>query len=183
MSVVKGQDHTIGSVFHWFVSYSYHINQTNNSLDTAVWTFDIAYPISNRCTSFSFHINQTNHFWDIAQRVFDLEKHTYEMCNEKSLHKVFNSISRKSDQVISIIRGINIPSFIVIRWVVRTLSWRQSKYLLITISSLIQTYIFLVQICNIWHNQFRRERQNSLQCRTRRRKRTKNIESRQTWVT
>ena len=105
------------------------------------------------------------------------------MLKENSLHKVFNSISPKSDQVISMIRGINIPSFIVIRWLVGTLSWRQSKYLLITISSFIQTYIFLVQIYNVWHNQFRRQRQNSLQCRTRRRKRTKNIESRQTCVT
>ena len=91
MGVVKGQCHTVGPVSHQLTSFSFHINQTNNSWDTAISKFDletskvkvmsevkgqghILYPVSNRCTSFSFHINRTNHSWDMAKIVFDLEK-------------------------------------------------------------------------------------------------------------
>ena len=75
MGVVKGQCHTVGPVSYQLTSFSFHINQTSNSWDTAVLKFDletskvnvmsevkgqghILYPVSNRCTSFSFHINR-----------------------------------------------------------------------------------------------------------------------------
>ena len=91
MGVVKGQCHTVGPVSYQLTSFSFHINQTNNSWDTAISKFDletskdkvmrevkgqghILYPVSNRCTSFSFHINRTNRSWDMAKIVFDLEK-------------------------------------------------------------------------------------------------------------
>ena len=91
MGVVMGQCHTVSPVSYQLTSFSFYINQTNNSLDTAISKFDletskvnvmsevkgqghILYPVSNRCTSFLFHINRTNHAWDMAKIVFDLEK-------------------------------------------------------------------------------------------------------------
>ena len=90
MRVVKGKCHTVGPVSYQLTSFSFHINQTNNSWDTAILKLDlesskvkvmsevkgqghILYPAWNRCTSFSFHINRTNHSWDMAKIVFDLE--------------------------------------------------------------------------------------------------------------
>ena len=89
MGVVKGQCHTVSPVSYQLTCFSFHINQTNTSWDTAISKFDletskvkvmsevkgqghILYPVSNRCTS--FHINRTNHSWDMAKIVFDLEK-------------------------------------------------------------------------------------------------------------
>ena len=91
MGVVKGQGHTICPVSYYLTSFSFNINQTNNSGDRPISKFDlktskvkvmkevkgqghILYPVSNQCTSFSFHINRTNHSWDMAKIVFDLEK-------------------------------------------------------------------------------------------------------------
>ena len=91
MGVVKGQGHTICPVPYELTSYSFNINQINNSGDRAISKFDletskvkvmsevkgqghILYPVSNQCTSLSFHINRTNHSWDMAKIVFDLEK-------------------------------------------------------------------------------------------------------------
>ena len=71
-------------------SFSFHINQTNNSWNRAISKFDLEtskvkvmsevkgeghmlYPVSNRCTSFSFHINHTKNSWDMAKIVFELE--------------------------------------------------------------------------------------------------------------
>ena len=99
MGVVKGQGHTISPVSYQLTSFSFHINQTNNSGDRAISKFDletskvkvmsedkgqghILYPESNQCTSFSFHINRTNHSWDMAKIVFDLEKNTSEIFKE-----------------------------------------------------------------------------------------------------
>ena len=73
MSVVKGQGHTIGPVSYQLASFSFNINQTNNSGDRAISKFDletskvkvmsevkgqghILYPVSNQCTSFSLHM-------------------------------------------------------------------------------------------------------------------------------
>ena len=83
--------HTICPVSYQLTSFSFHINQTNNSGDRAILKSDletskvkvmneakgqghILYPVSNQCTSFSFHINRTNHSWDMAKEMFDLEK-------------------------------------------------------------------------------------------------------------
>ena len=91
IGVAKRQCRTVGLVSYQLTSFSFHINQTNNSWDRAISKFDletskvkvmsevkgqgdILYPVSNRCTSFSFHINRTNHSWDMAKIVFDLEK-------------------------------------------------------------------------------------------------------------
>ena len=105
MGVVKGQGHTIGPVSYQLTSFSFNINQTNNSGDRAISKYDlltskvkvmsevkgkghILYPVSNQCTSFSFHINRTNHSWDMAKIVFDFEK-TY----PKFLKKIFQNNS------------------------------------------------------------------------------------------
>ena len=66
----------------------------------------ILYPVSNRCISFSFHINRTNYFWDIAKIMFDLEK-----THPNLLTKICQN-----------------ECFVVIRWVVLTLSRRQANF-------------------------------------------------------
>ena len=92
MSVVKGQGHTIGPVSYQLTSFSFNINQTNNSGDRAISKFDLEtskvkvmsevkgqcqrlYAVSIQCTSFSFHINPTDHSWDMAKIVLTLKKH------------------------------------------------------------------------------------------------------------
>ena len=83
MGVVKRKGDTFGAASYWFISFSFHMNQTNNCWDTAMLKFvlenskvkvmsevkgqgHIAYPVANQCTSFSFHINRNNHSWDMA---------------------------------------------------------------------------------------------------------------------
>ena len=90
MGIVKGQGQIVGPVTKWFASFAFHINETNNSWDTAILKFDLEkskvkfmgavkgqghkiHPLFNWCT-FSFHVNRTNQSWDIVNRVFDLEK-------------------------------------------------------------------------------------------------------------
>ena len=41
MGVVKGKGHTIGPVSYQLTSFSFHINQTNNSGDRAISKFDL----------------------------------------------------------------------------------------------------------------------------------------------
>ena len=104
MGVVKGQSYTVGPVSY---SFSFHINQTNNSWDTAISKFDletskvkvmsdvkgqghISSPVSNQCTSFTFHINRTNHSWDMDKIVFDLEQgksEGFESCDRPIVRK------------------------------------------------------------------------------------------------
>ena len=84
------------------------------------------YPVSNRCTSFSFHINQTYHSWDMSKRVFDREKTHPNFLTEICPQKVSITISPKSNQVISIARGIKMPSF--------DCYWILSKFLLINVT-------------------------------------------------
>ena len=104
--------------------------QTNNSADRAISKFDletskvkvmrevkgqghILYPVSNQCTSFSFHINRTNHSWDMAKKGVWPWKNTSKIT-------VFNRISPKSNQVITMTRATMLPRFVVIRWVILT---------------------------------------------------------------
>ena len=106
MGVVKEQGHIVVRVSNWFASFSFRIDQTNNSWDTAISKFGlekskikvmgevksqghIVYPVFNWCTSFSFHVNQINHCWDMVNRVFDLEKNTSEILNKKLPPKKF----------------------------------------------------------------------------------------------
>ena len=88
----------------------------------------IVHPVFNRCTSFSFHINRANHSWDMSNREFDLEKNTSEIFKENLAKIFFNRIPPKSNQVISMIRGILRLSFVVIGWVVLTSSCRQANF-------------------------------------------------------
>ena len=107
------QGHTIGSVSYQLPSFSFHINQTNNSGDRAILKFNletskvkvmsevkgqghILYPVSNQCTSFLFYINRTNHSWDMAKIVFDLEKthpkFLKKICQNKRFEQKFSKI-------------------------------------------------------------------------------------------
>ena len=90
----------------------------------------ILYPVSNQCTSFSFHINPTNHSWDMAKIVLTLKKHIRNFSRKFAKITVFNIISPKSNQVITMTRATKLPRFVVIPWVVLTLSCRQAKFLL-----------------------------------------------------
>ena len=95
MGMVKGQGHTVSPVYNLSTYLSFHINQTNNSWNTAISKFDIekskvkvmgedkgwghiVQTVSNRCTSFSFQVNRINHSWDMANRVFDLENQSFQ---------------------------------------------------------------------------------------------------------
>ena len=91
----------------------------------------IVYPVSERCTSFPFHINRTNHSWDMSNTVFDFEK-TYPKFLKKIWQKnrVAYKIPPKYNQVISMTRGISLPSFVEIGGVVLTSSCRQANFCL-----------------------------------------------------
>ena len=125
MGVVEGQCRTVRPVSYQLTSFSFHINQTNNSWDTAISKFDletskvqvmsevkgqghILYPVSNWCTSFSFHINQTNHSWDMAKIMFDLEKTHPTFLKEFAKITVFNRSAPKSNQVITMTSAIKL---------------------------------------------------------------------------
>ena len=95
MGVVKVQGHAVSPTSNWFTSLFPHINQRNNSWDSASSKFEleksivkvmgeakdqgqIVDPASNWCISFSFHINRTNHSRDMYKRVacFTLKKNS-----------------------------------------------------------------------------------------------------------
>ena len=144
MGVIKGQGQTVGPVSYWFAWFSFHISQTNNSWDTTISKFDlqtskvkvmsevkgqghILYPVSNRCTYFLFHINRTNHSWDMAKIVFDLEN----TCTHPIFLREFAKITVSTkllQNLITMTRAIKLPRFIVIRWVVLTLSCKQANF-------------------------------------------------------
>ena len=126
------------------VFISHH--HTNNSWDRPILKFDletskvkvmsevkgqghILHPVSNRCTSFLFHINLTNHSWDMAKIVLDLEK-THPKLKKKKIAKirVSNRNFPKYNKVMAITSAIKLPCFVVIRWVVLTISCRQANF-------------------------------------------------------
>ena len=104
-------------------------------------------------TSFSFIVNRLPHSWDIAISGSDLETprsrswvwskgkviqlaqyHINSLpfhltsIRPTILSTVFNIISPKSNQVITMTRATKLPRFVVIRWVVLTLSRRQANF-------------------------------------------------------
>ena len=148
MSWVWSKSKTIKSVQYltdllYFVSHQ----SDNNSSDAAFLKFDlekskvkvmvevkvqghIVQPVSNQCTSFLFHINRTKHSWDMSNRVLDLEK-THPKFSKKMWQKrICYRIPPKSNQVMTMTRGMHLLSFVVIGWVVLTLSCRQANFCL-----------------------------------------------------
>ena len=73
----------------------------------------ILYPVSNQCTSFSFHINPTNHSWDMAKIMLTLKKHIRNFYRKFAKITVFNRITPKSNQVITMNRATKLPRFVV----------------------------------------------------------------------
>ena len=84
-------NHIVSPVSYWLASFSFHINQTNNSWDTAISKFDLeiskvkVMSEAKRSRShivpsiqpmhFLFVSHQLdNHSWDMAKTVFDLEE-------------------------------------------------------------------------------------------------------------
>ena len=90
----------------------------------------IVHTVSNQCTSYSFHINRTNNSCDMSYRVFDLEKTHPKFLKKICQKRVSNRNPPKSNQVMIMTREILLPSFVVIGWVVRTLSCRQANFYL-----------------------------------------------------
>ena len=144
MGMVMGQCHTVNPESYQLTSFSFHINQTNNSWDIAISKFDletfnvnvmsevkgkghILYPVSNWCISFLFHIKRTNDSWDLAEIVFALEKHIRNFYRKFAKITVFNKTAPQSNQVITMTSAITLPCFVVIQWVVLTLSRRQAN--------------------------------------------------------
>ena len=108
-------NHIVSPVSYWLASFSFHINQTNNSWDTAISKFDleiskvkvmseakgqghILYPVSNRCTSFSFHINWTTipeiwpkQFLTLKKHIRNLKKNCQ---NNNFRHNFFQDLVR-----------------------------------------------------------------------------------------
>ena len=115
----------------------------------------IVHPVSNWRTSFSFHINRTNHSWDMSNRVFDLDMRNF--LRKFVKNRVFTRIPLKSNQVITMTRGLWLLRFVVIDWVVLTFSCRQAYFCLSmsqpwpwvkvtqrSSSTFLQTYTFFV---------------------------------------
>ena len=176
----------------------------NNSWDTAILKFDlekskvkvmgevkgqghIVHPVSNWCASFSFHINRTNHFRDMYNSVWPWKNHIRNFQRKFAKNKVPNRIPPKFNQVISITRGIYLPCFVMIGWVVLTLSCRQKNFVYQCHSHDLgsrpqkghpvhfpRPMLSLSQTSKVKLHWFWRENQKSLR-RTRTRKRTENI--------
>ena len=120
MGVVKGQGHIVGSVSNWFISFSFHINQTNNSWDTVISKFELEKSTinvmgefevtqstrygSNPYTSFSFYVNRTTIHKLWAIECLTLKK-THPKFKKKNPKIVSDRVSSNTDQVISIPRG------------------------------------------------------------------------------
>ena len=143
---LQGQGHGCGQ---WArlcsqpTSFSLHINQNNNSWDTAILKFDlekskvkvmgevkgqgpIVHPVSNWCNYFLFHFTRTNHSSDMANSVWSSQNTSKFFF--KFAKKVPTKISPKSRQVINMTGWIKLWSFVVIRWVVLTLLCRQTNF-------------------------------------------------------
>ena len=87
-------------------------------------TYCTKYPTN--ALPFYFHINWTNHSWDMAKIVFDLEKTHPKFIRKFAKITVFNI--KKCNQVIPMTRTTKLPRFVLIRWVVLTLSCRQTNF-------------------------------------------------------
>ena len=118
MDVVNWNDDIVDPVSNWFSSFSFHINQSENSWHGPISKFDlekfkvkvmselkgqdhIIDPVTNQCTSFLVYVSRTNSSWDMAYKVHELEE-TYHH------KKVSNRIPPKSNQVIGIVRDVAI---------------------------------------------------------------------------
>ena len=140
MGVVKGQGHTIGPVSYQFTSFSFHINQTNNSWDRAISKFYLATSkvkvmseVKGQkvtyCTQYPTDALPFR-FTSIRPSIPEIwPKYTSETFKRKFAKiTVSNRTSPKSNQVITMTRAIMLPCFVVIRQVVLTLSCRQANF-------------------------------------------------------
>ena len=144
MGVVKGQHHTIGPVSYQLISFSFHINQTNNSWEllrnltlkhpkSRSWvkskvkvTYCTKHPtdaIPFRFTSIGPTIPET---W--PKVCLTLKKHIRFFKRKFAKIKVLYRTSPKSHHVIPMTRTKKQPCFVVIWWVILTLSPRQANF-------------------------------------------------------
>ena len=116
-----------------FPPVSFHINQTNNSWDTATSQFEletskvkamsdvkghILYTASNQCTSSLFRINRTDRSWDMTKIMFDVEKHIRNFKGKFVKIITFNKTFPTSKQVITMTMAIKLQCYVVVGWVV-----------------------------------------------------------------
>ena len=133
-----------GPVSYKLASFSFHINPSNNPWGTPISKFDfetskvkvmsevkrcqghILYPLSKRCISFVSH--QSEQPPEMSIRVFDLEKTHPKFIRKFPKITVWNKKSPKCNQIINMTRSIKLLCFVVISWVVLTLSCRQANF-------------------------------------------------------
>ena len=105
-------NHIVSPVSYWLASFSFHINQTNNSWDTAISKFDLeiskvkVMSEAKRSRShivpsiqpmhFLFVSHQLDkHSWDMAKTVFDLGRNTSEFFLKIAKITIFGIIFSK----------------------------------------------------------------------------------------
>ena len=142
MGVVQGQYCTVRPVSYQLTSFSFHINQTNKSWDTAILKFDLETSkvkvMSQRSRShilpsikpihFLFVSYQSDQsFLNYGQNSVWPWKNTSKIFKEICQNNSFNRSVPKSNQVITMTRAIKLLCFVVIQWVVLTLLYRQAN--------------------------------------------------------
>ena len=146
MGVAKGQGHTMGPVSYQLTSFSFHINQTNNSWDKSyfkIWPWNIQgqghewgqrsrsnIVPSIRLMHFLFVSHQSDQlFLRYGQNsVWPWKNTSYFFSRKFAKITVSNRTSPKSSQVMTMARAIKLPRFVVIWWVVLTSSRRQANF-------------------------------------------------------
>ena len=145
MGVVKGQDHTVSPVSNWFAFFLFHINQITIPEIQLFWKMTLKNQRSRswvrskvKVTLFTQYPTDAPpfRFTSIGPTIpeicpiecLTLKKHIRNFERKFGKKKVSNRIPPKSSQVISMTRGIQQLCFVVIGWVVLTLSCRQTIF-------------------------------------------------------
>ena len=190
-------------------------NQTNNTWDTTLSKCDLekskvkvmgqvkvqghtVHPVSNQCTSCLFSVNRTNHYWDMANSVLPWKKAS-EILKTNSQKKLFNRISLKSTQVMTIIRALLFWNSVGI-WMSGSYVYHADKQIFLNqshshdlrsrsckvIQYFLLTQTFLSQISKVYPKRFQQQKSLPWRCLrwwTWQQKQTENIKSKQTGVT
>ena len=145
MGVIKGQSHMVSPVSYQFASFSFHINQTNNSWNTAIWNLSlkqsrsrswvrskvkVTYNIPSiqpmQCLFVSHQSDQP--FLRYGQNSVWPWKNIHNFTRQFAKITVSHWTFPKFNQLITMTRAIKHPCFVVIGWVVLTLSCRQAIF-------------------------------------------------------
>ena len=127
MRVVKGQGHTVSPVFLLIYFFSFHINQTNNSWDTAISkcvleTSKVKVMRSKVKVTYCTQYPTDAHpfcFASIGRTIREIWP-KWCLTLKKTSKNSFQQNFLKFNQVIIMTRAIKLPCFIVTGWVVLT---------------------------------------------------------------